>query len=140
MAQGRRVVTIVAKDRTHELLELKNGYRARELVFDLGEPGSIWTHFLVKSPGPTMSLAPAPFAFHYEDSFTISNQLEAYERLIHDALIGDRTLFTRSDGTERLWEVSAGVLDDPPPLHRYARGSWGPDAIHDLVAPGRWHL
>src|SRR5262249_11488989 len=50
MAQGRRVVTIVAKDRTHELLELKNGYRARELVFDLGEPGSISTHFLVKSP------------------------------------------------------------------------------------------
>ena len=54
-----------------------------------------------------------------------SGVLEAYERLIHDALIGDRTLFTRADGIERLWQVVAPVLDDPPPAHAYAPGSWG---------------
>ena len=93
---------------------------ARELVFDLGEPGSISTRFLVKAPGPTMALVPAPFTFRYDESFRAANQLEAYERLIHDALLGDRTLFTRSTGIERLWAISQPVLDDPPPLHGYA--------------------
>jgi glucose-6-phosphate 1-dehydrogenase len=66
--------------------------------------------------------------------------LEAYERLIHDALIGDRTLFTSSRAIERLWEVSADVLADPGPVLPYAPGSWGPGAIHSLIAPHRWHL
>src|SRR5262249_33748081 len=137
LADTRRVITIGLKGSEDDLL---GGFPPRELVFDLGEPGSISTHFLVKAPGPTMSLAPAPFAFHYEDTFRVGNQLEAYERLIHDALVGDRTLFTRSDGIERLWEVSAGVLADSLPLHPYAPGSWGPDEMHDLIAPRRWHL
>jgi glucose-6-phosphate 1-dehydrogenase len=77
-----------------------HGFLQRELVFDLGEPGSISTHFLVKAPGPTLSLARAPFVFHFQDAFAIANQLEAYERLIHDALTGDRTLFTSSKGIE----------------------------------------
>jgi glucose-6-phosphate 1-dehydrogenase len=140
LAEGKRVVTIGLKSQPH--LEIGEGEDdlTRELVFDLGDPGSISTRFLVKAPGPTMSLAPAPFAFHYEDSFRVSNQLEAYERLIHDALIGDRTLFTGSRGIERLWEVSAEALERPSALHTYPRGSWGPDAIHDLIAPRRWHL
>jgi glucose-6-phosphate 1-dehydrogenase len=140
LAEGRRVVTIGIKNRPHRLIAPEDGFGPRELVFDLGDPGSITTQFLVKAPGPTMTLAPAPFSFHYDDSFVISNQLEAYERLIHDALIGDRTLFTGSAGIERLWEVSAPVLDDPPPLHTYEPGSWGPDAAHELIGPHRWHL
>jgi glucose-6-phosphate 1-dehydrogenase len=139
LAETRRVVTIGIKDPPESAL-MRNGFPPREFVFDLGEPGSISTHFLVKEPGPTMRLAPAPFAFRYDDSFVISNQLEAYERLIHDALIGDRTLFTGSKGIERLWEVSQPVLDNPSPMHSYEPGSWGPAAIDELVAPRRWHL
>jgi glucose-6-phosphate 1-dehydrogenase len=66
-------------------------------------------------------------------------QLEAYERLLHDAMIGDRTLFTTADGIERLWEVSAPLLEQPPPVIPYAPGSWGPDAADALVAPSHWH-
>ena len=66
--------------------------------------------------------------------------LEAYERLIHDVMIGDRTLFTTSEGIERLWEVSAPVLESPPPVMPYEPGSWGPEAIDELIAPRRWHL
>jgi len=139
LAQGRRVVTIGIKEAPNEMLT-QNGFPPRKFIFDLGDPGSISTHFLVKAPGPTMSLAPAPFAFHYEDSFRVDNQLEAYERLIHDALIGDRTLFTSSSGIERLWEVSADLLESPPPVRPYPQGSWGPDEIHRLIAPRRWHL
>ncbi len=70
-----------------------------------------------------------------------SGVLEAYERLLHDALIGDRTLFTRADGIERLWQVVAPVLDAPPPLQTYPAGSWGPQqAVAELIAPRRWHL
>jgi glucose-6-phosphate 1-dehydrogenase len=140
LAETRRVVTIGMKNVLPNAIVPANGLPARELVFDLGEPGSISTRFLVKAPGPTMALAPAPFTFRYDDSFASSNQLEAYERLIHDALLGDRTLFTHSTGIERLWEISEPVLDELTPLHRYARGSWGPDAAHDLLLPRRWHL
>jgi glucose-6-phosphate 1-dehydrogenase len=139
LAAGRRVVTLGMKAMPSGLIPA-SAFPQREMVFDLGDPGTISTRFLVKAPGPTMRLAPAPFTFRYEDSFVTSNQLEAYERLIHDALIGDRTLFTRADGVERLWEISEPVLTDPPALHTYERGSWGPDAIHDLIAPRRWHL
>ena len=52
--------------------------------------------------------------------------LEAYERLIHDAMIGDHTLFTSAKGIERLWEVSRRCSSDPPPVRPYAPGSWGP--------------
>jgi glucose-6-phosphate 1-dehydrogenase len=140
LAQGRRVVTIGIKDAPYGLAGSMGDFPHRELVFDLGEPGSISTRFLVKAPGPTMKLATAPFAFRYEDSFRIANQLEAYERLIHDALVGDRTLFTSSRGIERLWEVCADVLAAPGPVFSYAPGSWGPQAVHDLIAPHRWHL
>jgi glucose-6-phosphate 1-dehydrogenase len=140
LAEGRRVVTIGARELADPLFAPPEGFPQREMVFELSDPGSIHTHFLVKAPGPVPRLAPAPFAFKYEDSFTVSNQLEAYERLIHDALIGDQTLFTHADGIERLWEVSMPILENPPPLHTYEPGTWGPDAIHDLIAPARWHL
>ena len=54
--------------------------------------------------------------------------LEAYERLIHDAMVGDHTLFNTAEGIERLWEVSAPLLEDPPAVQPYARGFLGPDA------------
>jgi glucose-6-phosphate 1-dehydrogenase len=119
---------------------LRNTIGPNKLTFEISEPGSISASFLAKVPGPTMQLASARFEFDYEDSFSVANQLEAYERLIHDAMVGDNTLFTRADGIERLWEVSMPLLENGAPMHRYAPGSWGPDAVHDLIAPRRWHL
>jgi glucose-6-phosphate 1-dehydrogenase len=87
-----------------------------------------------------MELGPAQMEFHYEQSFCTRNQLEAYERLIHDAMIGDSTLFTRAEGIERLWKIATPLLESPPPVQAYAAGSWGPNAGHDLIAPRRWHL
>ena len=66
------------------------------------------------------------------------NVLEAYERLIHDAMAGDQTLFTSSEGIERLWEVAAELIEDPPLVHPYFPGSWGPDA--DARAGRALHL
>jgi glucose-6-phosphate 1-dehydrogenase len=66
--------------------------------------------------------------------------LEAYERLIRDAMNGDHTLFTTADGIERLWEVSTPLLDDPPPVQPYEPGGWGPGSIRELIAPHEWRL
>ena len=113
---------------------------ANQLVFEFSEPGAITADFQAKVPGPTMELGPARMAFRYEDSFCAENQLEAYERLIHDAMIGDATLFTRAAGIERLWQVSAPALDDPAPVIAYPQGSWGPEEADRLIAPDRWRL
>ncbi|MDQ2781820.1 MAG: glucose-6-phosphate dehydrogenase, partial [Actinomycetota bacterium] len=66
--------------------------------------------------------------------------LEAYERLILDTMRGDHTLFNTAEGIESLWERAQPLLDDPPPVKPYPAGSWGPNAIHQLVAPHAWRL
>jgi glucose-6-phosphate 1-dehydrogenase len=113
---------------------------ANQLVFEFSEPGSITADFQAKVPGPTMELGPARMTFRYEESFAAENQLEAYERLIHDAMIGDSTLFTTAEGIERLWEVSAPALDNPNPVIPYEQGSWGPKQAEELLAPFEWRL
>jgi glucose-6-phosphate 1-dehydrogenase len=100
----------------------------------------IWIDFLAKQPGASMDLGPATLTFRYGDSFQIANELQGYERLLHDTMLGDHTLFTSADGIERLWEVATPLLDRPPKPLPYAAGSWGPDAIDQLVAPHHWHL
>ena len=63
-----------------------------------------------------------------------------YEVLLHAAMQGDSTRFTRQDCVEETWRVMQPLLDDPPPVHPYAPGSWGPKAADDLIAGhGRWH-
>ena len=55
-------------------------------------------------------------------------------------MIGDQSLFTRSDGIERLWEISEPLLENPPPVEPYSVGSFGPESLKQLIAPFHWHL
>ena len=87
-----------------------------------------------------MRLDKLSMQFALQETERVSDVLEAYERLILDAMHGDRTLFTTAEGIERLWEVSAPLLADPPPVRQYTPGSWGPNAIHQLIAPHAWRL
>src|SRR6478672_148295 len=62
-----------------------------------------------------------------------------YEVLLHAVMVGDSTRFTRQDGVEETWRIMQPLLDDPPPVHTYEPGSWGPAAADELVAGhGRW--
>jgi glucose-6-phosphate 1-dehydrogenase len=62
-----------------------------------------------------------------------------YEVLLHAAMEGNSTRFTRQDSVEETWRVLQPLLDNPPPVHPYAKGSWGPDAANQLVAGyGGW--
>ncbi len=114
--------------------------RQNELVIDFADPGAIKVNFLAKVPGAELSLGNAEMAFYYKDSFVESHALEGYEHLILLAMIGDQSLFTSSDGIERLWEISEPLLDNLPPVEPYAVGSWGPESIKHLIAPYHWHL
>jgi glucose-6-phosphate 1-dehydrogenase len=87
-----------------------------------------------------MVLEKASMQFSLEETDYRGETVEAYERLIRDAMIGDRTLFTTAPGIERLWEVSEPLLQDPPPVKPYPQGSWGPAEIGALIAPHSWRL
>ncbi len=63
-----------------------------------------------------------------------------YEVLLHAALVGDATYFTRQDSVEQSWRIVQTLLDSPPPAHPYDKGSWGPEQGAKLVAGyGGWH-
>jgi glucose-6-phosphate 1-dehydrogenase len=95
--------------------------------------------FLAKVPGQEINVKQVSMNFNYESEFS-GEPAEAYERLIRDAIEGDRTLFVRSDSVLRAWEIVQPVLDKPPPLGFYPAGSWGPFESDELVSPVRWHL
>ena len=114
--------------------------RTNEIVIDFADPGSINIDFMAKMPGPEMTLGASTMTFKYADSFAQSNALEGYERLILLAMLGDMSLFTSSDGIERVWEVSEPLLTSPPPVEPYEPGTWGPDSVEKLIAPYHWHL
>jgi len=144
LAYSRHTVTLGFKQPARRMFKLpddaSSAARANEISFELSEPGVIWVDFLAKQPGARMDLGHASLTFRYGDSFDVANELEGYERLLHDAMLGDHTLFTSADGIERLWEVSTLLLEQPPNASVYSRGSWGPEAINELVAPHCWHL
>ncbi|HEY7256007.1 MAG TPA: glucose-6-phosphate dehydrogenase [Solirubrobacterales bacterium] len=146
MAQSRHVLTISFKMPPRRMFPIDTRHFADtfgcdHLTFELGDPGSISASFLAKLPGPTLRLGQAHMNFSYGDGFGGTEQsLDAYERLIHDVMVGHRTFFTTSEGIERLWEVAEPLLQNPPPPQHYEQGSWGPRAADSLIAPHHWHL
>jgi glucose-6-phosphate 1-dehydrogenase len=63
-----------------------------------------------------------------------------YEVLLHAAMIGQSTRFTRQDAVEETWRIMQPLLDSPPPVHPYLPGTWGPAAADEVVAGhARWH-
>ncbi|RMH76578.1 MAG: glucose-6-phosphate dehydrogenase [Actinomyces sp.] len=85
-----------------------------------------------KEPGPGMVAAPVDLAVDYEEALG-GDGPEAYVRLLADALTGDRSLFARQDGVEEAWRIVDPVLDDPPPVAPYRRGTWGPPEAARVV-------
>jgi glucose-6-phosphate 1-dehydrogenase len=144
MGQRRQVVALGLREPPMRMFPIdahtSRERRANRIVIDFDDPGWIRATFLAKEPGPTMVLGPADMTFRYQDSFQARHELEGYERLILDAMLGDQSLFTRADGIERLWEVSAPLLESPPPVESYPAGSWGPESVRKLIAPYHWYL
>ncbi len=143
MAEGQRIISIAFQEPPKSMFPTNSGVGAQgpdHLTFDLADATKVSLSFYGKRPGPGMRLDKQSLQFSMNDTGLAGEVLEAYERLILDAMRGDRTLFTTADGIERLWEVSEPLLDSPPPVRLYEQGGWGPKSIHQLIAPNAWRL
>jgi len=146
LAESRHLLTIAFKQPPRRMFpldcdQIAESFGHDHLTFELGDPGSISASFLAKVPGPRIELGEAHMRFSYADTFGGNDQaLDPYERLIHDVMVGDRTLFSSSEAIERLWEVSEPLLEAPSRALPYEPGSWGPKEIDQLIAPRHWHL
>jgi len=143
MAEGIRVISIAFKEAPRSMFPPGSGVGTQgpdHLTFDLADNSKVSLSFYGKRPGPGMKLDKLSMQFSSREIASSSATLEAYERLILDAMRGDHTLFTTAEGIESLWERSQALLDDPPPVKSYPPGTWGPNAIHQLIAPNAWRL
>jgi glucose-6-phosphate 1-dehydrogenase len=143
LAEGQRIISIAFREPPKSMFPPGSGVGAQgpdHLTFDLADASKMSLSFYGKRPGPGMRLDKLSLQFAMHDTSYVVDVLEAYERLILDAMRGDHTLFNTAEGIERLWEVSTPLLEAPPPVRSYAPGSWGPNAIHQLIAPRAWRL
>jgi glucose-6-phosphate 1-dehydrogenase len=143
MADGARIISIAFREPPKSMFPIGSGVGAHgpdHLTFDLADASKLSLSFYGKRPGPGMRLDKQSLQFALHETGRAGDLLEAYERLIYDAMSGDHTLFTTAEGVERLWERSKPLLENPPPVRPYAPGSWGPNAIHQLIAPDAWRL
>ncbi len=84
-----------------------------------------------KVPGSEMVTRPVDLAVSYEDS--LGEGPEAYEQLIDDAMDGDAQRFARQDAVEEAWRIVSPVLESPPPVKPYWKGSWGPEEAERIA-------
>ena len=105
--------------------------------FRLGPDVSLAAGLRVKKPGGRMT--PMPIELAAVDH-ALGDEVEAYERLLLDAMHGDSLLFVREDAVEVSWMVVQHLLGNSTPAHVYECGSWGPAEADVLVADlGGWH-
>ncbi len=90
-----------------------------------------------KKPGEGMDGEAVELMLSHQDD---GHEMEAYERLLGDALRGDPTLFAREDSVEAAWRIVDPVLGDVVPLEFYQPNTWGPaSAVSKVTPPGGWH-
>jgi len=108
-----------------------------QLVLHIQPEEGISLRFAAKTPGPAMQLGEVNMDFEYSDYFGVTPST-GYERLLHDCMIGDATLFQRADMVEAGWSIVNPVLDvwkalPPRNFPNYASGTWGPKEAEDLM-------
>lgn len=111
---------------------------ANQLVFHIQPDEGIELRFQAKRPGPNIALQKVNMRFNYGESFKDSPGT-GYETLIYDAMIGDASLFSRTDLVETAWRIAQPILDiwatsTSDDFPNYAAGSWGPKSAFDLIA------
>jgi glucose-6-phosphate 1-dehydrogenase len=113
------------------------------LVLHLQPDEGISLSFGAKIPGPVVQIGDVDMNFNYTDYFNATPQT-GYERLLYDCMLGDATLFQRSDMVETAWHVVAPILDvwealPPRRFPNYAAGSWGPHEADELLTKDHRH-
>jgi glucose-6-phosphate 1-dehydrogenase len=137
MAQSRQRVSLILREPVGTLANVPK--HSNVLSFELAGTGEINLGLVAKQPGAELKLDVT------ETTIPLSqldggDPLPPYVRLIHDVIVGDRSLFTRPDGLAAVWKVAAPLLDNRPRISRYPQGSWGPKSAAKLAAPDGWLL
>jgi glucose-6-phosphate 1-dehydrogenase len=140
LAATRRTITLRFREPPLGMFAEHADGAPNELVLELTDEPEIGIDVRAKVPGPELRLGRARLDLSFEEAFGGDEPLEAYEKLLLDAMAGDHTLFTSTAEVERLWELCDPVLADPPPVHRYPQGSWGPQEALDLAGEPGWRL
>ncbi len=111
--------------------------RPNTLVLRIQPDEGISLEFGAKVPGEKFHIRSVAMDFSYADAFAGTEAADGYERLIHDAMVGDATLFIRSDEVEQAWRIVDPYLEawsEPGgALHPYPAGTWGPHMADLLV-------
>ncbi|HLV62754.1 glucose-6-phosphate dehydrogenase [Galbibacter sp.] len=107
------------------------------LTINIQPQMDILLRFMTKRPGLEMNLNPSEMIFNYDSCSTQTP--EAYETLLLDAMVGDTTLFMRSDQIEEAWDVISTILEawekrESIDFPNYQAGSWGPENAEALIA------
>jgi glucose-6-phosphate 1-dehydrogenase len=105
----------------------------------LSGSGALAIELVTKRPGPDLTLAMARTTLDL-DQVPGASPLPPYVSLIHDVLVGDRSLFTSSAGLAQAWRAFAPLQEHRPPVHPYPPGSWGPAEADALAGPDGWLL
>ncbi len=110
---------------------------ANMLLFHIQPDQGIEIRFQAKTPGPLMQLQKVNMRFDYKEAFEASRGT-GYEVLLYNCMIGDATLFSRTDLVEIAWRIAQPLLDtwkadEPRDFPNYPAGSWGPRAAYDLI-------
>jgi glucose-6-phosphate 1-dehydrogenase len=125
--------------------EASLAWQPSRLVLSIQPLEGIVLAFQAKYPGPKMQLRPVEMKFNYRDSFAAPSP-DAYETLLWDVMKKDATLFMRADQVEAAWQLLMPVLEawgatEPSDFPNYPAGTWGPENMQGLLAPGhRWPL
>ena len=111
--------------------------RPNTLILRIQPDEGISLEFGAKVPGEKFHLRSVAMDFSYAEAFAGADAADGYERLIHDAMVGDATLFIRSDEVEQAWRIVDPYLvawsEPGASLHLYPAGSWGPHMADLLV-------
>jgi glucose-6-phosphate 1-dehydrogenase len=105
--------------------------------FRLGPQVAIGVGALIKTPGEKLEGKPVELSVVRQDT---GDDMDAYERLLGDAMNGDATLFARQDVVENAWAIVDPLINATSAIHEYTPGSWGPHEANRLVADvGGWN-
>jgi glucose-6-phosphate 1-dehydrogenase len=108
-----------------------------ELRFRMGRNDGVTLHLQAKEPGDQLVTQPIDLDVSYDQA--LGRREEAYQRLLQDAIEGDRRRFGRADSLDEQWRIVSRVLEEPPETHLYKEGSMGPAAADALaVDVGGW--
>jgi glucose-6-phosphate 1-dehydrogenase len=137
LARGQQSVSLILREPDGALAGVpKTG---NVVTFTLSGSGQIELRLVAKKPGAELSFDVAVATIPLS-TLPNADPLSPYARLIHDVLVGDRSLFTRPDGLAAVWTAAEPLLSAKPEPLPYAPGSWGPPAAAELAAPDGWLL